>query len=69
MKLKRLFKALMLTILTVIVIIMIGILAVATCAMLSKVIPLSTLNDISMILLSIVMPFVLIVVAYYKCIN
>lgn len=69
MKLKRLFKALMLAILTVIVFIMVVMIAIASCIVLSKVIPLSTLNDISMILLSIVMPFVLIVVAYYKCIS
>ena len=73
MKLKRLFKALMLAILTVIVFIMIVMIAIAISIMitnmLSKVIPLSVLNDIDMMLLSIVMPFAMIVIGYYRCIS
>ena len=73
MKLKRLFKALMLAILTVIGIIMVVMVAIAIATvifiMTSKVVPLSTLNDIGIILLCIVMPFTMIVIGYYRCIN
>jgi hypothetical protein len=73
MKFKRLFKALMLAILTVIGIIVVVMIAIAISIMihnmLSKVVPLSTLNDIGMILLCIVMPFAMIVIGYYRCIN
>ena len=69
MKFKRLFKALMLAILTVIGIIMAVMIAIVIFIMTSKVVPLSTLNDIGMILLCIVMPFVMIVIGYYRCIN